>query len=692
VRVSGLRRCVVVLIGLMVWGAGGLWAAGPARASELYYTSLTSNSVLSFGIAADGSLSSIPCPGSGCDAGAFQASVAVSPNGRFLYAPTFNGTVAPFAIAADGSLSPIACPGTACNTSSTPSGVAVSPNGHFLYVGNNSNPGSLSAFAIAADGSLSPIPCSGTTCSTARTFPGAVAVSPDGQFLYTADAGTNSVSVYAIGSDGSLAPVDCPGNNCNTGANPFAIIVSPDGHFLYTANSGDSTLSAFAIGADGTLTPIPCPGSDCNAGFGPRALAVSPNGRFLYLGGGGSSGQTLFVFAIASDGSLSPVSCSGCTGGTVISGVVVSPDGRHVYAASGNSSDHGNIRAYAVGADGSLSPIDCGSSCNTENASTSPQSMAISPDQAPVAAFTAAPRPPGEASTFDGSGSTAAPGQTVARYDWSFGDGTSAANGGATPSHTYAAAGNYTVTLTVTDDAGCSTAFVFTGQTASCNGSPTAEKTLTVRIAAPPTAQITTPGDGVTFVQGQAVSSSFSCSDGANGPGVLSCVDQSDHPSGSAVDTSAVGSHTFTVTATSKDGQTSSKSVTYQVAAPSGPPPPPSNRFEVKHIKVRANGFVSFAVKVPGPGAINVLETAWKNNFARAAILLQPATGRFVFARSHSTARRPSTLHFKVKPNKRGRRLVAHHRYKVRIRLWVTYQPTGGSQRKIGFYGLRITR
>jgi hypothetical protein len=211
-------------------------------------------------------------------------------------------------------------------------------------------------------------------------------------------------------------------------------------------------------------------------------------------------------------------------------------------------------------------------------------------------------------------------------------------------------------------------------------------------IAAPPTVQITAPGDEATYVQGQPVSSSFTCNEGANGPGLLSCLDQNGRPSGSAADTSAVGSHTFTVTATSKDGQTSSKSVTYQVAAQTGPPPPPTNRFVVKHIKVHANGLVSFDVKVPGAGAINVLETAWKNNFATAATLLQPATGRFVFARSDRTAGRGSTLHFKVKPNKQGRRLVAHHRYKVRIRLWVTYQPTGGTQRKIGFYGLRITR
>ena len=53
---------------------------------------------------------------------------------------------------------------------------------------------------------------------------------------------------------------------------------------------------------------------------------------------------------------------------------------------------------------------------------------------------------------FDGSGSTDADG-TIAGYAWNFGDG-SAHGTGATPSHTYAAAGTYTVTLTVTDDDG----------------------------------------------------------------------------------------------------------------------------------------------------------------------------------------------------------------------------------------------
>ena len=55
------------------------------------------------------------------------------------------------------------------------------------------------------------------------------------------------------------------------------------------------------------------------------------------------------------------------------------------------------------------------------------------------------------ACSFDASASSDSDG-TIVSYAWNFGDGSAAS--GATASHTFAASGSYTVTLTVTDDAG----------------------------------------------------------------------------------------------------------------------------------------------------------------------------------------------------------------------------------------------
>ena len=124
-----------------------------------------------------------------------------------------------------------------------------------------------------------------------------------------------------------------------------------------------------------------------------------------------------------------------------------------------------------------------------------PHAVAITPDQAPVAAFEATAAPPGSPTIFDASGSSDPDGQIVT-YAWDFGDGTALADGGPNPTHAYAAPGTYTATLTVTDGEGCSTTLVFTGQTASCNGAPsaTATKPVTVASTPPPSA----PGTKIT--------------------------------------------------------------------------------------------------------------------------------------------------------------------------------------------------
>jgi PKD repeat protein len=86
-------------------------------------------------------------------------------------------------------------------------------------------------------------------------------------------------------------------------------------------------------------------------------------------------------------------------------------------------------------------------------ASTS-QAVTVSGGNGPTPAFTFSPTEPriNEAVFFNGATSTAGAGHTITSYRWDFGDG--ATGTGVTTSHTYAVAGSYTVSLTVTDEAG----------------------------------------------------------------------------------------------------------------------------------------------------------------------------------------------------------------------------------------------
>jgi|WetSurMetagenome_2_1015567.scaffolds.fasta_scaffold113174_2 PKD repeat protein len=88
--------------------------------------------------------------------------------------------------------------------------------------------------------------------------------------------------------------------------------------------------------------------------------------------------------------------------------------------------------------------------------SSGTQAVVVKASAAPVASFTMTPSSPKVAAevVLDGSASAAATGRTIVGYEWSFGDGTGKRTSLPYTTHDWTTAGNYAVSLTVTDDLG----------------------------------------------------------------------------------------------------------------------------------------------------------------------------------------------------------------------------------------------
>jgi hypothetical protein len=117
------------------------------------------------------------------------------------------------------------------------------------------------------------------------------------------------------------------------------------------------------------------------------------------------------------------------------------------------------------------------------------------------------------------------------------------------------AVGTYDVVLTATSNS----------LPAGADISKSATAKLTVVDKTAPSIRLSSPGDA-TYTVGQSVVADYGCTDESGGSGVASC--SGPVASGAAIDTSAPGTFSFTVTGTDTAGNTTTATKTYTVAAP----------------------------------------------------------------------------------------------------------------------------
>lgn len=320
-------------------------------------------------------------------------SLALSPDGRFLYATSRNSsTVTVYRRNSDtgalnqlagsrGCISGSGLPGcAAAEALDGPDVVTTSPDGRNVYVGSflgsalvvfqrDRENGTLSQ-ATDGTGCLVDTPTEGCTTALGLGNPEGLAISSDGSSVFAATPGSNAVLAFSRNpTDGSLTQVSggygcisaseiegCAEGREVSGAN--AVEVTPDDSDVYATSLLSSSVTSFERSLEfgglyqlaGSLGCLVWLGAEnCYPARGmrsPEGIAFSPDGLNAYVSAYGTGGLAVLnrnpatggvIQKTAPWGCVASSSTAGCASGRALTGagaVAVSPNGRYVYATA----------------------------------------------------------------------------------------------------------------------------------------------------------------------------------------------------------------------------------------------------------------------------------------------------------------------------------------------------------------------
>ena len=286
----------------------------------------------------------------------------LGPSNKFLYvANALANTISTFSVAGDGSLSLLGYTSVGPASVTGPWDLVIDPSGKYLLVTNNS--GYVSVFSLdSASGALA---VAAGSPFYANESPSGIVMPPASNFVYVSNSGSTYGTVTAFTFDPTLA--SCGKILCNVPGSPFlagsgasALAVDNTGQYLYVANSSAinnpeqsnavGNISAFSIDLTtgttaGALTPVP--GSPFfppfSGSYGPSSLAVIPNSQFLYATTPGSY-YSVWCFAIGGNGQLTLA--NGAPFSVPAGGLfdVIDTNGEFLFIGTTNS--NGSIAAY----------------------------------------------------------------------------------------------------------------------------------------------------------------------------------------------------------------------------------------------------------------------------------------------------------------------------------------------------------
>ncbi|NMO03070.1 beta-propeller fold lactonase family protein [Gordonia sp. TBRC 11910] len=291
--------------------AGTLAVAVSPRGRYVYVAHTISGTLQGWRLSGSGTLTRLPhtriVPGKPV------VGAVVSPDGRRLFVTSGGVTnaITSYLIAPDGSLratGETSIPGATSGLSIP----TVSPDGRFVFAPSFIG-ATMNSFRVGSDGSLHPV---GPTMRTGDR-PALPSVTPDGRFLYITNEGTNDISGWSIASDGTLRSI----GTVATKVLPHGMAISADSRYLYLPQTGGPGVSGFRIGGDGTLTALPSADAPSPAGHFPGRVVLSPDGKWLYVIDTltVSGTEKVFTYRVEPGGRLAPTGWPAVDTGVVFS-------------------------------------------------------------------------------------------------------------------------------------------------------------------------------------------------------------------------------------------------------------------------------------------------------------------------------------------------------------------------------------
>jgi hypothetical protein len=390
------------------------------------------------------------------------------------------------------------------------------PNGGYVATQTAIYSVAISGSSFGAIAPLAQLPHTPTT----------LAISPDGRMLYVGwQLFTDTTSQFGVDAVPVGNPLQVTTWNSPQSQPVNDLAVSPDGSHLYGAQGSGRTGDVFDLPLPLSVGETQPPGWPVRTNLDAAvAVTVNASGSRIYVGGRpASTSQNSTVFAVdPSTGKVLgtvpvPIHVNANLAGG-LAGIAVSPDGGTLTAVGtdGAAPNLNVTEIYPVDLNSLSGPPSPTQLPTSFGATSGPQDVAITPDQAPIADFTSHPANAGSSTTFDAAAPSSVRYGSITNYSWDFGDGTTGS--GPTPSHVYATSATFSVTLTETDSAGTSVpagscpgtpnAVTTSGQTPYANASCSATISHNVPIPSPtgtpppPPTTTTTPPHGTTTVPG----------------------------------------------------------------------------------------------------------------------------------------------------------------------------------------------